>query len=79
MSLMTLIIHQMTKSDHLLSIKTTLSAEDYVMLYIQEIFKLHWVFVFVISDRGSQFTAQFFKYLKNGYGSKVNLNTAFHP
>ncbi|WMV59308.1 hypothetical protein MTR67_052693 [Solanum verrucosum] len=33
----------------------------------------------MISDRGAQFTAQFWKSFHKGLGSKVNLSTAFHP
>ncbi|KAH0636415.1 hypothetical protein KY290_036860 [Solanum tuberosum] len=73
------IVDQMTKSTHFLSIKTTHSAEDYARLYIQEIVKLHGVPVSIISDRGAQFTAQFWKSFQKSLGSKVNLSTAFHP
>ncbi|WMV19510.1 hypothetical protein MTR67_012895 [Solanum verrucosum] len=31
------------------------------------------------SDRGAQFTAQFWKSFQKGLGSKVNLSTTFHP
>ncbi|KAL3380163.1 hypothetical protein AABB24_000674 [Solanum stoloniferum] len=53
------IINRMIKSAHILSIKTTHSAEDYAKLYIQEVVRLHGVPVLIISDRGAQFTAQF--------------------
>ena len=33
----------------------------------------------IISDRGAQFIAQFWKSFQKGLGSKVNLSTAFHP
>ncbi|WMV58020.1 hypothetical protein MTR67_051405 [Solanum verrucosum] len=36
------------------------------------------VSVSIISDRGAQFTAQFWKSIQKGLGSKVNLSTAFH-
>ncbi|WMV59271.1 hypothetical protein MTR67_052656, partial [Solanum verrucosum] len=55
------------------------SAEDYAKLYIQEVVRLHRVPVSIISDRGAQFTAQFWKSFQKGLGSKVNLSTAFHP
>ncbi|WMV32577.1 hypothetical protein MTR67_025962 [Solanum verrucosum] len=32
-----------------------------------------------ITDRGAQFTAQFWKSFQKGLGSKVNLSTFFHP
>ncbi|WMV31865.1 hypothetical protein MTR67_025250 [Solanum verrucosum] len=73
------IVDRMTKSAHFLPIKTTNTAEDYVKLYVQEIVRLHGVPISIISDRGAQFTAQFWKSFQKGLGSKVNLSTAFHP
>jgi len=35
--------------------------------------------VSIISDRGAQFTAQFWKSFQKGLNSKVNLSNAFHP
>nr|XP_009767178.1 PREDICTED: uncharacterized protein LOC104218392 [Nicotiana sylvestris] len=32
-----------------------------------------------IPDRGAQFTANFWKSFQKGLGTRVNLNTAFHP
>ncbi|WMV41915.1 hypothetical protein MTR67_035300 [Solanum verrucosum] len=66
------IVDRMTKSTHFLPIKTTHSAEDYAKLYIQEIVRLHGVPVSIISDRGAQFTAQFWKSFQKGLGSKAH-------
>ncbi|KAH0694961.1 hypothetical protein KY285_022058 [Solanum tuberosum] len=73
------IVDRMTKSAHFLPVKTTNTAEDYAKLYVQEIVRLHGVPISIISDRGAQFTAQFWKSFQKGLGSKVNLSTAFHP
>ncbi|KAH0637697.1 hypothetical protein KY289_037612 [Solanum tuberosum] len=73
------IVDRMTKSAYFLPVKTTHSAEDYARLYIQEVVRLHGVPISIISDRGAQFTAQFWKSFQKGLGSKVNLSTAFHP
>ncbi|WMV49184.1 hypothetical protein MTR67_042569 [Solanum verrucosum] len=67
------IVDRMTKSAHFLPVKTTLSAEYYAKLYIREIVRLHGVPISIISDRGAQFTAQFWKSFQKGLGSKVNL------
>uniref|UniRef100_M1AKY5 Retrotransposon protein n=1 Tax=Solanum tuberosum TaxID=4113 RepID=M1AKY5_SOLTU len=68
----------MTKSTHFLPVKTTHTAKDYAKLYIQEVVRLHGDPVSIISDRGAQFTAQFWKSFQKGLGSKVNLSTAFN-
>ncbi|WMV23870.1 hypothetical protein MTR67_017255 [Solanum verrucosum] len=69
----------MTKLAHFLPVKTTHSTEDYAKLYIQEVVRLHGVPVSIISYRGAQFTAQFWKSFQKVLGSKVNLSTVFHP
>ena len=73
------IIGRMTKSAHFLRVKTTYLAEDYATLYVQEVVRLHGVQVSIISDRGAELTAQFWKSYQKGLGSKVNLRIAFHP
>ena len=32
-----------------------------------------------ISDRGTQFSSQFWRFFQKGLGTQVNLSTAFHP
>ena len=55
------IVDRMTKSAHFFAVKTTDTAEDYARLYIREIVKLHGVPLSIISDRGTQFTSQFWR------------------
>ena len=60
-------------------INTTHSAEDYSKLYIEKVVRLYGVTVFIILDRGAQFTEQFWKSLNKGLGSKGNISTDFYP
>ncbi len=55
------IVDRLTKSAHFLPVRATFTAEDYAGLYIREIVRLHGVPVSIISDRGAQFTANFWK------------------
>ncbi|XP_075108936.1 uncharacterized protein LOC107823107 [Nicotiana tabacum] len=55
------IVDRLTKSAHFLPVRTTYSAEDYASLYIKEIVRLHGVPFSIISDRGAQFTANFWR------------------
>ncbi|XP_075076832.1 uncharacterized protein LOC142163446 [Nicotiana tabacum] len=55
------IVDRLTKSAHFLPVRTTYSAEDYASLYIKEIVWLHGVPFSIISDRGAQFTANFWR------------------
>lgn len=73
------IVDRMTKSAHFLPVRTNFSAEDYARLYIQEVVRLHGAPVSIISDRGTQFTSQFWRSFQKGLGTQVNLSTAFHP
>ena len=73
------IVDHLTKSAHFLPDWTTYSAEDYAGLYIKEIVRLHGVLVSIISDRGAQFTANFWHSFQAVLGTQVSLSTAFHP
>ena len=35
--------------------------------------------MFIISNRGAQFTSRFWRSFQKGLGKQVKLNTAFHP
>ena len=73
------IVDRMTKSSRFLAVKTTYAARDYARLYINEIVRLHWVPLSIISDRGPQFTSHFCKSFQKGLVTQVNLSTTFHP
>uniref|UniRef100_M0ZUK4 Retrotransposon protein n=1 Tax=Solanum tuberosum TaxID=4113 RepID=M0ZUK4_SOLTU len=73
------IVDRMTKSAHFLPIKISYLAEDYAKLYLREMVRLHGVPLSIISDRGTQFTSQFWKSFQKELGTKVKLSTNFHP
>ena len=47
------VIDRLTKSTHLIFIKSTYSVEDYVKIYIDEIVSVHGITLSIISDRGT--------------------------
>ena len=53
------IFYKLRKSANFLPVKTTHSPEDYSVLFIQEVIRLHEVPVSIILDRGAQFIAEF--------------------
>ncbi|XP_070050429.1 uncharacterized protein [Nicotiana tomentosiformis] len=57
--------------------KTTYSVEDYARLYIKEIVRLHGVPISIISDRGSQFTANFWRSFQKGLGTQVTEQLSY--
>jgi len=73
------IVDRLTKSTHFFPVKSTDTVEQYAQLYIKEIVRLHGTPVSIISDRGAQFTANFWKKFQQGLGTQVNLSTTFHP
>ena len=54
------IIYRMTKASHFFTIKFSYSSKDYAMLYLNEIVRMHWIPLSIISDRGTQLTSHFF-------------------
>jgi transposase InsO family protein len=73
------IVDHLTKSAHFLPVNTSARALEYVDLYVKEIVKLHGVPKTIVSDRGPQFTAHFWKHLQEGLGTKLLHSTAYHP
>ena len=69
----------MTKLAHFIPIKVSYLVEDYAKLYLREMVKLHGVPLSIISDRGTQFTSQFWKSFQKGLGTRVKLSMANHP
>ncbi|WMV07885.1 hypothetical protein MTR67_001270 [Solanum verrucosum] len=69
----------MSKSAHFLPMKTLFLAEDYAKLYIWEMMRLHGVPLSIISNRGTQFTSQFWWLFQKGLGTQVKLSITFHP
>jgi len=55
------------------------SAEGLARLFQDNVWKLHGLPERVVSDRGSQFTAELTKELNRMLGIETRLSTAFHP
>ena len=58
---------------------TTIDAQGLATLFIDNIFRLHGLPESIVSDRGLQFTADFWRYLCAPLGIRTRLSTAFHP
>ena len=53
------IVDRLTKSSLFILFKSTYSAEDYARIFKYEILCHHGIPLFIISDRGAQFTSRF--------------------
>jgi hypothetical protein len=73
------IVERLTKVAHFLPVKTNYNVSRLAELYVDNILKLHGAPRSIVSDRGPQFTAQFWKSLHASMGTELNYSTAFHP
>ncbi|KAH0754748.1 hypothetical protein KY290_025018 [Solanum tuberosum] len=72
------IVDGMTKLAHFIPVKVSYMAEDSAKLYLREMVRLHGVPLSIISDKGTQFTSQFWKSFQKCLGTKVKLSMTFH-
>ena len=63
------IVDRLTKSAHFLPIKMTSAAARLAKLYIERIVCLHGVPIYIVSNRGPQFTSQFWRKLQEELGT----------
>jgi hypothetical protein len=73
------IVDRLTNVAHFLPVKANYSVSRLAELYVDNILKLHGAPRSIVSDRGPQFTAQFWKSLHASMGTELNYSTAFHP
>ena len=72
------VVDRMTKQVHIIPCNN-LSARNTAYLFYREIFRLHGLPDSIVSDRGSQFTSEFWKWLCKLLGIDHRLSTAYHP
>ena len=73
------VIDRLTKMAHFVPCHTSIKAEEFGRLFIQNIFRLHGMPHDIVSDRGSLFTSEFWKKATEGRQIQRKLSTAFHP
>jgi transposase InsO family protein len=69
----------LAKVAHFIPMKTTFETHKLVELYIDNILKLHGAPKSIVSDRGPQFTAKFWRSLHKAMGTDLHYSSAFHP
>ena len=72
------VIDRLTKSAYFFPVHSSYAAEYYARIYIRELIRLHGIPLAIISDRGTQFTSQFWKSFQKGLGTQIRLSFAFH-
>ena len=73
------VVDRLTKSAHLLPVRTDYSLDKQAELYVSEIVQLHGIPISIILDRDLRFTLRFWGNLQEALGTRLNFNTAFHP
>jgi hypothetical protein len=73
------VVDSVTKTAHFMPTFITVSAVGTARLFVQHVWKHHRLPRKVVSDRGSQFVAEFTRELYHILGIKVAATTAYHP
>ena len=73
------VVDRLSKSAHLLPVRTEYSLDKLADLYIKEIVRLHEIPISIISDRDLRFTSRFWGKLQESLGTRLNFSTTFHP
>jgi hypothetical protein len=73
------IIDRLTKVAHFIPVETTFGGATLARIYLKEIVRLHGIPQKIVSDRGTQFTSNFWKSLQQAMGTRLDFSTAYHP
>jgi len=73
------VVDRLTKMRHLIACHTTINPSEVGRLYLQNVWKHHGIPMYVTSDRGTQFTAQFWQSLLRHLKMKGRMSTPYHP
>lgn len=73
------IVDRLTKSSHLLPMKSIFLIDRLAKLYMEEIFKLHGIPISIVSDRDQCFTSLSWLSLQSAMEMKLKFSTGFHP
>ncbi|PRP82731.1 hypothetical protein PROFUN_09816, partial [Planoprotostelium fungivorum] len=73
------VVDRFTKMSHFIPCKNTITSEEAAWLYIDRVFWLHGIPEKIVSDRGTQFIAEFWMSFWKQMGTKHSMSTAYHP
>src|SRR5919198_198755 len=73
------VVDHLSKRSHFIPMNTTISAVGAAHLFRDHVWKLHGLLQKIISDRGTQFTAEFTQELYRLLGIELAMTTAYHP
>jgi ribonuclease HI len=73
------IVDRLIKVAHFVPVKTRYATEKLADLYVEHILRLHGAPRSIVSDRGPQFVAMFWKSFHQLLGTTLSYSTTFHP
>ena len=76
---MWVVVDRLTKMAHYIPCNETTDTRQFAHMFITHVFKLHGLPLDITSDRGSLFTAEFWKELTRELSIDRRLSTAYHP
>ena len=74
-----IVIDKATRMTDLIPYSKTVAAQQTAQYYFKSIERLHDVPKFIYTDKGTQFTENFWKELWGLFGTGLRFSTAFHP
>jgi hypothetical protein len=78
-NLIWVIVDRLTKVAHFLPVRTTYNGARLAELYMERIVCLHGVPKKNVSDRGTQFTSQFWHKVHRALGTRLDFSSTYHP
>ncbi|KAI0992817.1 hypothetical protein K3495_g15367, partial [Podosphaera aphanis] len=73
------VVDRLSKERHYSACLTTMNAQDLARIFIRDIYRLHGLPDFIVSDRGAVFVAEFWKAACHCLQINVSYSTAYHP
>jgi hypothetical protein len=73
------VVDTLTKSAHVIPVKTTYQALEIVRMFINEIVRLHGISENIISDRESVFIRRIWTSFREALGTKLDFSATYHP
>ena len=68
-----------TRQAHIIPCTMKISAEQFVEIYLREIYRLHGLLGSIVCDRHPRFTSIVWKSLFSQLQAKLNISSAYHP
>nr|GEY65027.1 putative reverse transcriptase domain-containing protein [Tanacetum cinerariifolium] len=72
------IVDRLTKSAIFTPIRETDPMDKLARIYLKEVVTRHGIPVSIISDRDLRFASNFWRYLQNALGTRLDMSTAYH-